>query len=90
MKNASLGGALSCRAGDVDSNTFTPLGLRIYGKKSNYIVVNKFAFIFPDKKRAERNCINFVYIFRSHRIGKTKKIPTRNPQKKSHVKITDR
>jgi len=35
MKNASLGSALSCRAGDVDSNTFTPLGLHIYGNKSN-------------------------------------------------------
>jgi hypothetical protein len=58
---------------DVDSNTFILLGLRIYGKKSNYVVVNKLAFIFPDKKRAERNCINFVYIFRLHRIGKTKK-----------------
>ncbi len=54
----------------MDSNTFTLLGLRIYGKKSNYIIVNKFAFIFPDKKE-QKEIVSILSTF-SDRIESEK------------------
>ena len=73
----------------MDSNTFTLLGLRIYGKKSNYIIVNKFAFIFPDKKE-QKEIVSILSTFSDCIESEKQKNPSSKSSKKSHVKITDR